>query len=138
MLEIKDDYVIPKSEISFQFARSSGPGGQNVNKVNSKAIMFWSLNDNRNLPRGVMERFRRAYASRINQEGILIIHSERFRDKPQNIRDCQEKLKDMILKVWTPPKKRKPSKPTKPSVETRIPAKKGRSDLKKNRQKVSY
>lgn len=138
MIDIKDDFSIHNNEISFQFARSSGPGGQNVNKVNSKAIMFWSIEENTCLPESVKNRFREKFANRINQDGLLIIHSERFRDKPQNIRNCKEKLKAMILSVWSAPKKRKPTKPSKGSIERRIASKKGRSDLKKNRQKVSY
>ena len=138
MLEIKENYIIPNNEISFQFARSSGPGGQNVNKVNSKAIMFWSVQDNTCLPHGVIQRVKAAFSNRINQDGFLIIHSEKYRDKPQNIRDCHKKLQAMILSVWTPPKQRKADKPSKGSIEKRIATKKGRSDLKKSRQKVSY
>ena len=138
MIEINEYFFIPKKEISFQFARSSGPGGQNVNKVNSKAIMFWTLDDNNSLPEDVKTRLRKAFSTRINQEGVLIIHSDRFRDKPQNIRDCQERLRDMVLSVWHPPKLRRATKPSRASVEKRLAGKKGRSDLKKSRQKISY
>ena len=109
-----------------------------MNKVNSKAILFWSITENTGLPKGVIERFKTAFASRINQEGVFVLQSERFRDKPQNIRDCQEKLKDMVMSVWLAPKKRKPTKPSRAANERRIQSKKGRSDTKKNRQKISY
>ena len=138
MIVIKDKFNIPTQEIEYQFARSSGPGGQNVNKVNSKAILFWDVEANTSLPKGVIERMKASFSSRLNNDGRLIIQSDRFRDQPQNIRDCQERLKEMILSVWFPPKKRRPTKPTRASKERRIKEKKSRSDTKKNRQKISF
>lgn len=137
MIIIKGSLYIPSMEFELRFARSSGPGGQNVNKVNSKAILIWNISNNRSLPRDAHARCMKAYQRRINSEGQLIIMSDRFRDRPKNIADCEEKLRNMILKVLEPPKPRKPSKPTKASKEKRIAAKKSRSDLKKNRQKIS-
>ncbi|SMF13087.1 alternative ribosome rescue aminoacyl-tRNA hydrolase ArfB [Pseudobacteriovorax antillogorgiicola] len=138
MIVIKDNFYIPSLEIDFQFARSSGPGGQNVNKVNSKAILSWQFSENRNLPEGVRKRFEERFSNRINSDGQVIIHSERYRDRPQNIKDCEDKLKEMLLAVWQPAKKRKPTKPTRASKEKRLQAKKGRSETKKNRQKIAY
>ena len=109
-----------------------------MNKVNSKAILFWNITDNSSIPSGVLKRFRDKFSGKINNEGILVIHSEKFRDRPQNMRDCENKLKNMLIEVWTPPKKRKPTKPTKASKEKRLQAKKGRSDIKKNRQKIAF
>ena len=138
MIEINDRIQIPSPEYYIQFARSSGPGGQNVNKVNSKAILYWNIDDCQYINGAVLQRFRQKFGNRINQEGYVVIVGERFRDQPQNIRDCKQKLKEMLLSVLHPPKKRKPTKPSRASVEKRIAGKKGRSETKKNRRKVSF
>ena len=136
MISLLDGYSIPANEITFQYARSSGPGGQNVNKVNSKAILFWNFSENNTIPDGVRKRFQKKYEAKINSEGFLVIHSEEFRDRPKNIKNCEEKLRNMLLSVWLAPKRRKPTKPTKASQEKRIQEKKGRAETKKNRQKI--
>lgn len=135
---MRDNIVIPTSELDFQFARSSGPGGQNVNKVNSKAILFWNISINTSIPKDVLDRFRSAYGAKVNSEGYVVLHSDTFRDRPKNIQLCEDKLRNMLLDVWVPPKKRKPTKPSKASQEKRVQNKKERSELKKNRKKVSY
>jgi ribosome-associated protein len=133
-LEITPTLKIPDAELRLSFARSSGPGGQNVNKVSSKAILHFAILTTPSLPPDVRARFVTAYGSRITNAGEIVIHSEEFRDQPKNIQACYDKLRDMILAVLRPPKKRRPTKPTRGSKVRRLKAKKVRSDVKAGRR----
>lgn len=127
---------IPRSELRLTFARSSGPGGQNVNKVNSKATLHWPVATSPSLPDDVRGRFLSQFANRITNDGELVLSSQESRDQASNIEDCLSKLREMVLAVATPPKKRRPTKPTKGSQRRRLEAKKGRSQTKNLRRKV--
>lgn len=125
---------IPLAEFSLSFARSSGPGGQNVNKVNSKAVLSWNVMLSPNLPPGVRARFVEAFQNRITTEGFLVLSSDRTRDQQQNIADCYDKVQAMLLSVAVPPKKRTATKPTRGSKERRLDAKKRRGATKATRK----
>ena len=84
MLKINERINIPLREFDFWFARSSGPGGQNVNKVNSKAFLSWNVKNSPTLPAAVKLRFMSQFSRRISKEGVLIIKSQRFRDQGRN------------------------------------------------------
>lgn len=127
---------IPRSELRLTFARSSGPGGQNVNKVNSKVTLHWPATSSPSLPDDVRGRFLSKFANRITNDGELVLSSQESRDQASNIEDCLSKLREMILSVATPPKKRRPTKPTKGSQRRRLEAKKGRSQTKNLRRKL--
>lgn len=133
MLVINDRLYVPDEEIQFSYARSSGKGGQNVNKVNSKAVLTWRFVDNRSLPEDVRKRFRERYMARLTNSGEIVLQSDRFRDQPRNISDCLEKLRQMILEVAIPPKRRKKTKPTYGSKQRRLEGKKRDSAKKKLR-----
>ncbi len=133
-LEITPNLIIPDSELRLSFARSSGPGGQNVNKVSSKAILHFDVLNSPNLPPDVRDRFKTAYSSRLTTSGEVVIHSEEFRDQPKNIQASYDKLRQMILAVLKPPKKRRPTKPTRGSKLRRLSDKKTRSQTKQNRR----
>lgn len=130
--------LIPQSELEFTYARSSGPGGQNVNKTSSKAILKWSLVAASWVPEDVKERFASNFASRISTDGIVVIHSDESRDRATNERRCIEKLQDMLRRVWLPPKKRIETKPSRSSQRKRVEVKRQRSDVKKTRRKVQH
>ena len=134
MLTINSHITIPADELQFTFARSSGPGGQNVNKVASKATLRWDVRGTPSLPEDVKQRFLTTYQSRLTTLGEILIVSQESRDQPRNIEICREKLRQMILAVVRPPKKRRATKPTKGSQTRRLNEKKSRSQVKEGRR----
>lgn len=133
-LEITPSIKIPEAELRLSFARSSGPGGQNVNKVSSKAILHFAVATTPSLPPEVRQRFMERFKSRLTTTGEVVIHSEEYRDQPRNIQSSYDKLRDMVLAVLKPPKKRRATKPTKGSKVRRLKEKKSRSDIKAGRR----
>jgi ribosome-associated protein len=110
MLIVNDRIRIPLREFNFTFARSSGPGGQNVNKVNTKATLHWDVTRSASLPDDVRQRFFDKFKNRINREGQLVLASQRFRDQGRNVADCLAKLREMIEQVLQAPLPRKKPK----------------------------
>jgi len=132
------DLEIPSHELEFSFSRSSGPGGQNVNKVNSKALLRWKPALNRSLPEAVRQRFLARYGSRLTKEGELLLTSEESRNQKANQEICLAKLKRMIQEVARPPKIRKPTKPTKGSERRRQESKRHTGEKKRIRAKGNW
>jgi ribosome-associated protein len=122
-MDITTTLAIPDEELHFTFARSGGPGGQNVNKVASKAVLRWDLAGNTTLPADVKERLRQRQRRRVTAEGELIIQGQRYRDQARNVEDCRERLRAMVLEVLHPPRPRKKTKPSRGSQERRLAAK---------------
>lgn len=137
-LNVDSRIQIPLSELAFTFVRSSGPGGQNVNKVNSKAVMRWDVRSSGSLPDDVRERFLARYARRLTGEGELLISSQRYRDQGRNQADCLEKLRDMLAEVATPPKRRRPTRPKRGDIERRLEAKKLEGSKKRSRRPPAW
>jgi len=133
MLEITAQLRIPDGELRWTFVRSGGPGGQNVNKVASKAELRWNVAGSPTLPADVKNRLMAHVRKRITTEGELVLTSQRFRDQGRNREDCLEKLRALILRAVTPPRPRKATKPTRASRLHRLQAKKHRSAMKKSR-----
>jgi ribosome-associated protein len=134
-MQITPAVVIPEAELVWSFARSGGPGGQNVNKVASKAVLHWRLWANTSLPRDVKERLTARQRRRINNEGQLLVTSERFRDQLKNIEDCRAKVRAMVLEVLHPPRPRKATRPSRGARERRLEAKKRQGQRKALRRK---
>lgn len=127
---------IPTTEFSFTYSRAQGAGGQNINKVNSKASLQWNIQASPSLSTEVKERFQLKF-SRFIFGGMVVIHSQRFRTQKMNIDDCIRKLHALLAQVEFPPKARKETKPTKKSVQKRLQGKKLKSFSKKMRGKVN-
>jgi ribosome-associated protein len=125
---------IPEGELRWSFARSGGPGGQNVNKVASKAVVRWDLMGSSSIPDDLKPRLRARLGRRLTQEGVVIVSSQRFRDQDRNRRDCLNKLHELIQLAAARPKLRKPTGPTRSARAARAAAKRHRSALKKSRQ----
>lgn len=127
-------YKIPHSELHFTFSRSSGAGGQNVNKVNTKVTLHWNVLLTTALPHDVLDRFLKKYSKRLNSEGELTIVSQKHRSQNLNSADVMVKLHEMIDSVAVAPKIRRATKPTKSAVNQRLNEKKVHGDKKKSRQ----
>jgi ribosome-associated protein len=136
-MDITETLKIPDEELTFTFARSGGPGGQNVNKVSSKAILRWKLAGNTSLPADVLERLRSQQANRITAEGDLLVQSQRFRDQARNIEDCRERLREIVLSAAQTPRKRRATRPTRGSKLRRLDEKRQQSARKRQRRKPS-
>ena len=125
-----------KSEVSYQYSRSQGPGGQKVNKTESRAELHWDL-----LASSLFTSEQKTIISiklknRLNKQGVLLFYSEKYRNRLQNKDLCFENLVLSLEKALTKPKNRKKTRPTRSSVEKRINEKKKHGDKKKMRQKV--
>lgn len=135
ILDVTPRIRISCGEFEWGVARSSGPGGQNVNKVNSKVMLRWPLLTSEGLPTDVRDRFVAAYKRRMTTEGELVLSSERFRDQLKNVNDCLEKLRELLLAVAVAPKPRRVSKPSKASKRRRVEDKRQRTEVKQRRQR---
>ncbi|HEV2970423.1 MAG TPA: alternative ribosome rescue aminoacyl-tRNA hydrolase ArfB [Pirellulales bacterium] len=134
MLVIEPNIRVPLAEFEFTFVRSAGPGGQNVNKVNTKAVLRWPVAASPSLPDAVRSRFTTKYGNRLTGAGELVLSSQRFRDQSRNRADCLEKVEQMLASVATAPKKRKRTRPTLASRERRLVEKRHRSEHKQLRR----
>jgi ribosome-associated protein len=134
MLHITRNIAINENEITFLFIRSSGPGGQNVNKVATAVQIRFDIKNSLSLPEAVKKRLIRLGGSRITDDGVLNITAQRFRTQERNRIDGLERLTALIRKAATPPKPRRKTRPPKKSIENRIQNKKYRSRIKKLRQ----
>ncbi|WP_374030143.1 alternative ribosome rescue aminoacyl-tRNA hydrolase ArfB [Bdellovibrio bacteriovorus] len=127
---------IPFAEMDFTYARSRGPGGQNVNRTNSAAILRWNLWQSQVLSSEVKEKLALKLHGKLTEEGDLIIRSDVHRDQDQNRSECIRRLHETLRKALFVPKKRVATKPTKSSVRKRLESKKQHSEIKSLRQKV--
>jgi ribosome-associated protein len=134
-LVVTSQLRIPLDEFSFTFARSGGPGGQNVNKVNSKAVMRWRVLDSPSIDERVRARFVEQNRNSISEAGDFLLTSQRYRDQPRNIEDCREKLRELLARAAVQPKRRRATKPTAGSRRRRLNDKKSRSSTKQLRRR---
>jgi ribosome-associated protein len=123
------------SELTFTTARSSGPGGQNVNKVNSKVVLTWNVVNSSLLSPDHKEILLRKLATRLTKNGTLMLTAQDSRSQLQNKEAVLIKLDQLLRKTLTPKKVRKPTKPGKAAKRKRVDAKKRLSEKKQWRQK---
>jgi ribosome-associated protein len=132
-LVIRSGLVIPAEQLRWTFARSSGPGGQNVNKVNSKAVLRW-MPPREFLPPAAWTRFGKLAARYLTEEGEVVIASDEYRDQQRNIERSRDKLRALLLTALVPPKRRIATKPTKASRTRRLSDKRKASEKKQSRR----
>ena len=136
MIAITDTVSIADEEFDWSYARSGGPGGQNVNKVASKATLRWNLAASPALGPVAKKRLIAAHPSLVTTEGELLITSQEYRDQERNRERCIEKFVEIIRAALTPPKPRHKTKPTRSSERRRIEDKKKQSAKKTTRRDV--
>lgn len=135
-LTVNPQVVIPADELSWQFARSGGSGGQNVNKVSSKVELRWTPATSRALTEADRAWLAQRLATRLTAGGELIVVSDRTRDQIVNRGDAAEKLVAIVRTALVRPKVRRATRPSRGSQERRIAAKKGRSQVKSTRGRI--
>ena len=135
MIRINKDLAVEDGEIEERFVRSSGPGGQNVNKVASAVQLRFNVFQS-SLPDAVKLRLVRLAGSRLTEEGILVIDSRAHRTQVQNREAARERLVELIKKAAVTPKARQKTKPTRAAREQRLTNKKRRSEVKTLRRSV--
>ena len=132
-LIITPEIVIPDEELAWKFIRSSGPGGQNVNKVSSAAQLKFLLPQNSSLPVNVRNRLRRLAGQKLIDDGSILFKSMSERSQEGNRRAALGRLEALIRAALVEPKIRRKTRPTKASKERRIESKKRRGATKSGR-----
>jgi len=136
MIQITSSIAIDESEIQEEFIRSSGPGGQNVNKVATTVQLRFDVANSSSIPDEVRERLISLAGNRITEDGVLIINARRFRTQGRNRQDAIERLVGLIRRAAEKPRSRRKTKPTLTSKMRRLDGKYYRAEKKKSRQRI--
>ncbi|MDZ7579734.1 MAG: alternative ribosome rescue aminoacyl-tRNA hydrolase ArfB [Deltaproteobacteria bacterium] len=137
MISVTTDIVIDEAEISMDFVRSSGPGGQNVNKVSTAVQLRFDVRNTPSLPAEIRERLIRQAGRRVTTEGVLIIQAARFRTQERNRQDAVDRLIELVRRAAEKPKHRVKTRPTLASKERQLTQKRRRGRIKKMRRIVT-
>ncbi len=137
MLKIDDKITIKSWELSEQFIRASGPGGQNVNKTSSAVELRFEAERSPSLSEPVKKRLKKIAGAKWTKEGAIVLKCDETRHQVRNREIVLKRLKEMIKKSLVTPKRRLATRPTLASNRRRLTAKKNRADLKSNRARIS-
>jgi len=136
MVKVIRGLEIDDGEIRFDFVRSSGPGGQNVNKVATAVQLRFDVASSPSLSDDIRERLVRIAGRRMTSDGVLVIDARRYRTQERNRRDAVDRLVKLIARAAAKPKRRKPTSPSRASRQRRLDEKRKRGDVKKQRRPV--
>ena len=137
MIQITPNISLDESELDLEFVRSSGPGGQNVNKVATAVQLRFDVRNSPSISAYVKSRLRQIASHLMTADGELLIEASRFRTQGRNREDARQRLAELIAEAAKPPpKKRRKTKPSKGAIERRLKAKAGRGQVKKLRGRV--
>jgi ribosome-associated protein len=137
MIRVTPDISLDEHELTENFIRSSGPGGQNVNKLETAVQLRFDVRRSPSLPEAVRTRLERLAGRRLTRDGILVITAQRFRTQERNRADALERLLDLVRAAAVAPTPRRPTKPTFASRKRRLEGKRRRSTVKGWRQKAT-
>ncbi len=133
MLQVTRQIRIDERELEERFSCAPGPGGQNVNKVSTAVQLRFDVAHSASLPEEVRERLMRLAGNRISAEGILLIDAHRHRTRERNRQDARGRLLRLLQEAATPPKRRKPTRPTLASQRRRLEDKRAHAETKRLR-----
>jgi ribosome-associated protein len=136
VIRITDDISIDESEITFEFVRASGPGGQNVNKLATAVQLRFDIHASATLPDEVKQRLITLGGQRVSKSGVLIIDARRFRTQERNRQDALDRFSALVKKATFRKKRRRPTAPSRASKERRLDEKRRKSQTKRLRKDV--
>ena len=134
MIRITDRISIDEAELDESFVRSSGPGGQNVNKLSTAVQLRFDVRGSPSLPNDVAVRLMRLAGKRLTKDGVIVIVAQRHRTQERNRADALERLAELIREAAVPPVPRRATKPPRSSKKQRLESKKRRSGIKSLRR----
>jgi ribosome-associated protein len=137
-LVVNESLSIPRSELDVRVSRSSGAGGQHVNKTSSRVEIFWNIPGSRALNDEQRDRLRSKLSSRLTTDGSVRVVASDMRSQSRNRELAEERLADLIRRALIVPRKRRPTKPTRASKEARLESKKRHSTKKADRRSESF
>jgi len=134
LLAVNESLAIPRTELDVRVSRSSGAGGQHVNKTSSRVEIFWNVLGSRALTEEQRARLREKLSSRLTTEGSIRVVASDMRSQSRNRDLAEERLADLVRRALVIPRKRKPTKPTRAAKEARLESKKRHSRKKSDRR----